>query len=393
MRVDFTSFYAAAVAYVKSINPFQCLVSQFLPTPTKLPPNLNPPVFLWLIQGFTYLHYIPSLSLWFVVSLIVGICGALLSFYMVTTAAFFKKNALIFVCIYLLMYSSLMNTAIGQVGAFLLFFMMAGYYFYCRQADYWAGIFWGFMIAVKLFPGLLFFFVYSQKRYKTLLVMFLICLSTGLIPLLSKGTSIYTSYLDILMRVTWYGCNWNASIYGMLFRLVVDENTLSNLLLAKIGMLLICTSLLFWYLKKIRQSNTQYAFCLTLVMMLLMSPFGWFYYFPLLLMPLTLIWQALNDTQILSEKTQALWALCVFLVNFPSGILLAKNADHLISTLTFYSMYFYGLIIMIYLLNILPKEIKKPISEQTGLHHLFPVQMSLALGVFIMLNNLIAHSS
>jgi hypothetical protein len=301
LRLDFASFYSAAAAYAEGANPYTNLVASYLSTPTKLPANLNPPFFLQLLSPLTSLNFQLVSSIWYLCSFILGIIGALLSFKLSCSEDFFKKYKINLLFIYLGMYPTFINAGIGQVGSILLFFIMTGYYFYLQKQDYLAGTFWGFIIAIKLFPALLFLFVLSQKRYKVLIIMLMTCLLAFLLPCLVKGVAIYSLYFNMLPRVAWFGDNWNASLYGFLFRLFIDVKSLGNSWLIQCIYLVLFSLLLLWYIQKIKlfsKTSTTHpldhrGFGFTLIMMLFLSPFGWLYYFPLLLMPLTMIWQSL----------------------------------------------------------------------------------------------------
>ena len=165
-NVDFTSFYAAALAYLEHINPYQEFVSTFLSKPTILPINLNAPFFLFVFSPLTYFNYTTAALIWGISSLILGILGSLIVFYITSTYEYFKKNIFIYIVIYLSTYATLMNTNFNQIAGFLLFFIMVGYYLFLQNKDYWAGFIWGLAIAIKLFPALLFIFVLIKKRYK-----------------------------------------------------------------------------------------------------------------------------------------------------------------------------------------------------------------------------------
>lgn len=402
LRLDFSSFYSAAIAYTKGINPYQSLIASYFVIPVKLPANLNPPFFLQLMSPLAQLNYQLASSLWLICSIILGGIGALLSFKLTCSDDYFKKYWLALLFIYLGMFSTLMNTGAGQIGGVLLFFIMTGYYCYLRRLDSLAGIFWGVIIAIKLFPGLLFLFVFNQKRYKVFLVMLITCLLACLLPFLIKGAEVYSFYVKMLPYISWFGDNWNASLYGFIFRLFIDEKSSQNLVLIKITYLFFFIILLLWYAKKIssfRKTTKEHnaldhrEFCLTLVMMLLMSPMGWIYYFSLLMMPLIIIWQSLNQEKSVSSKIPALWVLSLFLINFPIGYVEAKNMSTFIYKLSFFSLYFYGLVLITYLVSGL-REAPKLITigeQEKNMDYLYPLNTTLALGLFVTLSCLIIH--
>src|SRR5690606_37402898 len=130
---------------------------------------------------------------------------------------------------YLALYPSLMNTNFSQIGNFLLLFTMAGYYFYLRNYDYWAGFFWGILIAIKLFPALLVIFAFVHRRYKIVIIMTGTALLSFFLPLLTHNSELFELYFKTLNKVIWYGNSWNASIYGYVFRLLIEEGSSQNL--------------------------------------------------------------------------------------------------------------------------------------------------------------------
>lgn len=375
LNTDFSSFYASAKAYDEHLNPYQELRTPYLPTQKTAPPNLNPPIFLQITAPLCALDYNTAHIIWSVLLLIFGSIGALLCFAHTLERPLFKKNWPIYLGLYLSIYPTLMNTNFSQIGGFLLFFIMLGYSFFLKKQDGLAGFFWGLISAIKLFPALLLLFALSQHRYKLFWIMLATLATASLIPLLSHNTELYTFYFNRLNSVLWYGNSWNASAYGLLFRLFVDMGSPSNLLLIKTIYLGIVLILLIYYNKQINLLKQEHAFCLTLTMMLFMSPFGWLYYCSLLLMPFILIWCTLNTSKQSSSKNYILWLLCLFCINAPIGNIQAQAMGCVFYKITLYSIYCYGLIGIIYLLiqtaQVMPQQHSKieapPIALIVGL--------------------------
>jgi hypothetical protein len=214
--------------------------------------------------------------------------------------------------------------------------------------------------------------------------------------------AIYSLYFNVLTRMLWFGDNWNGSLYGFLFRLFVDIKSYQNLEIIKTIYPFLFIILLIWYGKKINsyrkttKIDFQFdhrAFCLTLVMMLLMSPLGWLYYFSLLLMPLTVIWQSFNQKKSPSNKEIVLWILSLFLINFPMGYINVSSMNSVIYKSSIYSLYFYGLVIITYLLSRIKES--SPYSlinyKEKNVNFIYPAYLSLALGLFIILSSFIIH--
>lgn len=108
LNTDFRAFYNASLSYIQGINPFS-LDSYSLFKLVEQPINLNPPFFLQLSTPLNQIPFHTAWLLWSIVSFCSGIIGALICLHLVSTPAYFKKNWLNFILIYLCMYSSLIN--------------------------------------------------------------------------------------------------------------------------------------------------------------------------------------------------------------------------------------------------------------------------------------------
>lgn len=390
IKVDFTSFYTSAQAYNTNVNPYGPLIASFLIKPIEINANLNPPFFLQLISPLSTLHYKLALFLWSAGSFISGICGALIAFKMLFSKNDFINYKFYFIFIYLTMFSTLMNTSLCQMGGYLLFFVMVGYYFFQQKQDCLAGFFWGFIIALKIVPGLIFIFVLHQKRYNVFLLMCLTCLFTWLLPLFTKGLSIYSFYFEMLSHVRWYGDNWNASLYGFLYRLFGDW---VNPLFITGGWLLLSIFLLYWYINlmtvfKTDSTDQHRAFSLTLAMTLLLNPLSWLYYFSLLIMPITYLW-----LKKVNGPLSMLWFLCLLFINFPMGYVHSAETGNFFHRVSLYSIYFYGLAILIFYFHCLKNKNTKPLRAYPAkMEHLYPLAMILSFGLIIVLIVILAKA-
>jgi hypothetical protein len=111
----------------------------------------------------------------------------------------------------------------------------------------------------------------------------------AMIPMCIYGDSIYQGYWKILTHIKWYGINWNASWLGLcsrifgepshLFHTVIDRPLLGQIIYDSI--FLFYVACVYYFSKKNTDSSLTFAF--TLSTMLLISPLGWSYYFPMLI--------------------------------------------------------------------------------------------------------------
>jgi hypothetical protein len=292
------------------------------------------------------------------------------------------------------MYATLINTAIAQCGTILFFFLMLGYYCYKKNRPYLTGLFWGIIIAIKLFPALLFFYMMRQRRIKILIVMSVTVVILWLIPYELYGISIYKNYLHMLSLVRWYGDSWNASIYGFLFRTLINTNdTDTTIQSVRILYGIISLCMLYGYLKILYRIETTHdnhhqQFCLTIVMMLLLSPLGWMYYFPILSLPLLYSWSRVTENTH-QVGLVILWTLGFFCINFPIDYVRVKHMASLWSRLTLYSLDCYGLFIVSYFIarqdnNAQKTPTPRNPSEAATKALFLPIVSIIGYGVFMM---------
>ncbi|MBA2711676.1 MAG: DUF2029 domain-containing protein [Tatlockia sp.] len=351
---DFTSFYAALINYTNLDNPYSKLTSNFLPNHTKLTANLNPPFVLLAFCFLTKFSYQTALIIWLFLSLILGLVGAWIAFYYSFSNDFLKSYMILLMVIFLSFFSTIINISVGQMGLILLFFVMAGYHFYLIKQDTLCGIFWGLIIAAKFFPALLLIFALKQRRMKVFYAMLMTLTLAFLLAYFINGRIIYSQYFAMMSQVFWYGDNWNASIFGYFYRLFFQAQSPQDLMfLQQIVYVFLSIICLFFYLKNLGFSGFKVVnhqpFCLTLTMMLLMSPFGWLYYFPLLIFPLCLLYGKAYNELNFSIKSMLILLIILFLIGIPQNYINQKNMDLLSAKIIFFSFYFYGLLLLNYL--------------------------------------------
>lgn len=365
-KLDFYSFFSSAFLYARHDNPFFSMKIFYFDTYFELPGNLNPPFFLELFRPLTLLSLPYALVLWTLLSLCAGTLSVLISLRIFFSHEKIKKHLWIILIIFFSLLSSIITLAIGQISYFLFFFIIAGYYYYLRNKDALAGLCWGIIIAIKLFPGLLIIYALREKRYRVALFSTVVSGICCILPLLTHGFSAYLQYFNMIHRVLWYGANWNASLFGFIFRFFSVDLHLANVALIKCLYSVLFCAALYWYWKKMQMKQPllgpHHAFCLTLVMMIVLSPLGWLYYFPMLAIPYSLIWKKYIQDGSYSPLFTGLWIASLFLVNFPYPYLNYPLSRSLSLGVTCFSIYFYGLIILLYLLTrpLAPEKILGP---------------------------------
>ena len=348
-RLDFSSFYSACLAMAEHLHPYLVLETSYLPTIKKISANLNPPTTLLLFLPFSWLNYPLALTLWSGISLILGFIGAHLAFSYAFPKYFYIKYRFIIWCFFFSFYPVLVNAAIAQLSSLLLFFSMYGYHLFSKKNDFGASLCWGIIIAIKIFPALLLVFILGQRRYRvfflTLAFLMLLCF----LPISLYGIKLYWQYFHMMHQVQWFGDSWNASLFGYISRqLPATLPMFSAQILFSLGFI----TVFIWYaLRMFRNYQNQLnCFCLTLCIMLLLSPLGWFYYFSLLALPLGYSWYIISaeNSEVFMHKF--LWLGSLFLLNFPLDYVRIFQMSSVVAKLTIYSFHFYGLTLLSYLL-------------------------------------------
>jgi len=353
-RLDFSSFYSSSYALEVGKNPYEILVTHYLPVNKKLSVNLNPPFCTMALLPLSKLPYPMAVMIWTFGSLLLGALGTRIILKLLCPR---KKNSQhLFYLGYFAFFPVIMNMFIGQLGAVIFYFIMKGYVDFVQKKDYQAGLFWGIVAALKIFPGLLLLFVCLRRRYRLAAVMLTVLILTGLLPWVVYGPKLYENYFSMMSHVLWYGDSWNASAYGYLFRLFADRNYhVVSLQWLNLGYLVFFLVSLLFYVCQFclaRSHDEPRAehrlFAMTLVLMLVLSPFGWLYYFSLLTFPLLYTAQNELNTDNKSEHIMR-WFVCLFLINFPVDCVKTYSMTFIYTKISLYSVHFYGLILLLYL--------------------------------------------
>jgi hypothetical protein len=167
-----------------------------------------------------------------------------------------------------------------------------------------------------------------------MVVMGLIC---GLIGCVAGGFSIYKDYVDALGSVNWHAASWNASLAGFFSRPFggsqnlpwIDAPWLARGLTwaASLGVLF-CYLRSMWRIRNLNADlRADWLLVSSVPAMLLISPLGWIYYFPMLLPGALIMWRSSPTASNPGRYRLAL--LCsLILSSVPGELLLAKEINH-----------------------------------------------------------------
>ncbi len=368
--VDFTSFYTAVNTLWDGINPYQVLEVKILGVTKKLPVNLNPPIFLFSLMPLHFFSYKVAEVVWYWL-LVMGAVG---NFYFAVrygcSSDFWKRNRIYFIFIYLTAFSTIMGLAIGQIGTFIACLILLGYYFYQKKAIKRCALCWAYITACKFFPAVLLIFCIQQRQYRLAAYYVFFGVIFFFLPVLVFGIGLFGKYTDMMSRVLWYGDSWNASFFGVIGRLWIDShNTHIKLWPFHLIWFVVATAILLFYLFQ-RQLERHYSFLLALVLMIILSPFGWMYYFYLLFVVLLYTAEKAEQSNYLW-----IWFIALVLMNFPVDYIAELHQQGIFQRLFLCSAHFYGLVVLLSLM------LKSPRNSQ--LHPFSSIQWPIILNQFL----------
>ncbi|MDX2163908.1 MAG: glycosyltransferase family 87 protein [Gammaproteobacteria bacterium] len=312
--------------------------------------NLNPPFFTLLLLPLHVFNYAKAYQVWNIVSAICLVSGV-----HVVLRRFpqWHKNTLIILALFMLYLPTSAVFAYGQVTGLLLLLLGSAWILSREQRDISAGVCIGLACAIKLFCGLFLIYFLCLNRWRlffSALVVFFLAFLSGLMVF---GLKAYLTYHTMLSSVRWYAASWNASFFGFFIRVFsgVEKNIpfVSAPYVTKISTLL-CTILLVAYLirtwRKWGEQKFDLSYSLVIVSMLLLSPLGWVYYFPLLLIPYLVLVEEGNELVHLG--------LCVllFLSTLTGRLLRTTQIKTHVQIFVFGGMGFYVLLSVLALLSI-----------------------------------------
>jgi len=286
--------------------------------------NLNAPFMVLLALPLHVFNYARAFLIWNVIS-----AGCILAGGYLTLRPFpqWHKYTLPILLLFLMYFPNIETLIYGEPAAVLLVVLPLAWLFARENKDIPAGIFIGLACAFKLFCGLFLIYFLCIKRFRLLLSAFLTMLATFLAGGIVFGFTSYLSYYKSLQDVFWFATSWNVSFNGFFGRLFSDgERNVSWIMAPHLASFLtlacsvILVAYLIWVWRKQTPQQFDRGFSLVLVSMLLLSPLGWIYYFPLLLIPYLLMVSEKNDWVHLAACILLLFSVKIPHLLLPSAI-------------------------------------------------------------------------
>lgn len=316
-----------------------------------LNPNLNPPFQTLLLIPFGYLSFSRAYIVWSILSIICGITIAIIANREIRQSYdlnFYLEKALILLFLF---FPTFVSVTIGQNSLLLALSLVIAWHAGRNDQYRLAGIALGFVLSIKIFTGLFIPILFIRRRWKLLkwyIGTFLVC---NFLSIIIIGIEDHQQYLQNLSKISWYAASWNASLMGLFSRILggsenvplVNYPELTSIFYFLGSIILV---LFLFRVVKLQQGSGQIIFDLifsvTLVCMLLISPLGWIYYFPVLIIPLLISW----NTATIHQKAlyKVLLVLAWILCTIPHSLVREQNIQP-IYTLAWAGFYSYGLFV------------------------------------------------
>ena len=333
-----------------------------------LHPNLNPPFQTLLITPLAWLEYRSAFWVWSLLSLACGVGGAVL----VLRESIQQRPGPVLILgaagLILAYFPTWATIIFGQFSLYVLLLLAIAWIAARRGNDRTAGLALGLAASLKIFTGLFIIFFAARRRWRLLawlLAAFAACDLTGLLVM---GPATYASYHQVLSSVTWYAASWNASLMGFFSRIFGgSENIplwnlpwLGRALTGGISLLLLVA--LIWQARPrgVETGPDQFdlGFSLTIPLMFLISPLGWMYYFPALLIPAAVAWR-ISSQGPARRWDKPILGLAWVLSSVPHLLMRSAELNRPVHWFTWAGYYFYALLLFTGLLLWMSRRLTK----------------------------------
>jgi hypothetical protein len=216
----------------------------------------------------------------------------------------------------------------GQSSMIIAACLIGGWFCLRFEKSYVAGFLFAIATLMKLFPGLLLLYLLMMKNWRTFFAMVFFIISGFTATAFIVGVDNMQTYsISIVTRNVseFQGFVLNHSIGGLVTRILGERTAWTEPLLqlpriSSLLIVLIDSSVLIYTFLKIskmitNQELSDYAFSLTLIAMLLLSPLTWSHIFPVLILPIVLLLQ--KDIDGPSSTKLCLILFVIFLLSLP----------------------------------------------------------------------------
>ncbi len=290
--------------------------------------NYHPPFNALLFVPFTFVPYAGSILIWSALSLVLyfGIGYLVLRELQISLP---RHWLILLIGLMLCWYPFQMHIALGQVSMILIACLIIGWVLLRHNRPLLAGGMIGLACLIKLFPGLIIFYMIVRRKWYAAGAAIATLLVGGGVTVLLVGIDDLLYYVQQIApeNVAVHGpFLTNSALNGTIRRLFSDGRWVRPIVAApQIAMMLyLLVSLMLvgfltyrlWRLPTTQRGEDS-AFGLTCLVMLLMSPITWQHVFPLLFLPLGLILKVLMEHRQTDRWLIGMGLLILVLISLP----------------------------------------------------------------------------
>ena len=380
---DFYKFYNSAKFFWSGENiykpipmtiPFPGINSPTTDTQIikNLHPNLNSPFHTLCMSLFGLLDFQTAFWIWSLLSLCCGLAAVALFYKNIVNTHINLVYLVNIWIIFLLYFPSWINIRLGQFSFILVLLISISWNTYKMGEDVATGIILGLAVALKLFFGIFFILFLFYRRWRLTFCLLGTFIACNILSIFIFTIPTFKNFLSLLQNMPWYAGSWNASFMGFFTRIFGGSMNIPfvNLpWLARTLSFLLSIFLLgsmIWlarpHFSRSESDRFDLVFSLALVQMLLISPYGWLYYFPMLILPMIVAWR-ISEKYHFGLKYKILIVFTWALTTIPTPLIWAEDVkmNQPIIWFTSAGIYFYALVIISGIFGGLLYKINKPL--------------------------------
>ena len=324
---------------------------------TILHPNLNSPFHILCMSLFGLFDFRTAFIIWSLLSLCCGL-AAIFLFCKKIVADDMSLISLLNIWIVIFLYfPTWISFRLGQFSFFLLFLLALAWETSKKGKDFAAGIILGLAIALKLFFGIFLILFIFYRRWRLIFCLLGTFVACNILSIVIFTLPTFEKFLALLQNMPWYGGSWNASFLGFFTRIFGGSMNIPLINLPWLARGLSCLLSLaliggmMWlarpYSHGLENDRFDLVFSLALVEMLLISPYGWLYYFPLLIFPMIVAWKVAGNYPY-GKVYKIIIVLSWALTTIPTPLIWAEDVkmNQPVIWFTAAGVYFYALLII-----------------------------------------------
>ena len=324
---DFNSYYVAASATQKGIDPYNDEALQQLAQDLKIPKIAEynyPPFTTLLFLPLSFLPYPAAVLVWRILNLALVI----LVVWLICKMLGLRLGAVSALVIGLLVFNYdplLYNLGIGQINLVILLLITGAAYAWVRQRQVLAGVLLALAASIKIAPAILFIYFLWKGGLKAVAAGVAAMAACAAIAFVALGEQTTRRAVAIIAGVAQADNAWiaNQSGRGFLARLFVGDEYVHALYPAAAlervlyfgGALIIAALTAFVLYRSRRTGLFHYEFALVLITFHLISPVTWVHHLVWMIYPLIVLAVACLDRKHLAPIV--LFAIGYALIAFP----------------------------------------------------------------------------